>query len=64
MIWAWWFGGVVLTTFLGLELWSIATGRPTLSATVYGYGKTYPFIPFLVGVAIGILAWHFWGICE
>lgn len=63
MIWAWWFGGAVLATFLGVELWSIATGRPTLSWTVYSAAQKRPYIGLMVGVPLGWLSWHFFGVC-
>lgn len=63
MIWAIWFGVAVLLTFLGLELWSVFTGRPTLSWTVYSAAQGRPYIPLIVGVLLGWLSWHFFGTC-
>lgn len=62
MIWAWWFGLVVLTSLVGLEIWAMVSGHPTLSATIRDSAKTYPIIPFLVGCAVGILAMHLFGL--
>lgn len=62
MIWALWFGAILLIFSL-IEGIALVTGRiPTLSRTVWRFTVRYPIIPFLFGLACGGLAVHFFGL--
>ncbi len=53
--------GVIATLFLlGLEFWTIQTGRPTITAVVQRVTKRHPWLIFAAGLVIGFLAGHFW----
>ncbi len=58
--WALWFVGSLLA-FALVESYAIATGRPTLSRTVWRTEARFPILSFLTGLAIGGLAVHFFG---
>ena len=61
MIWAVWFGALLLV-FAIIEGVALVTGRiPTLSRTVWRITARYPIFPFLFGLACGGLAIHFFG---
>lgn len=62
MIWALWFGGLLLV-FAIIEGAALVTGRiPTLSRTVWRLTVRYPLLPFLLGCVCGGLAVHFFGL--
>lgn len=62
MIWALWFGAILLIFSL-IEGIALVTGRiPTLSRTVWRLTVHYPIIPFLFGFVCGGLAVHFFGL--
>lgn len=50
-----------LIAFALFEAFAIATGRPTLSRTVWRAEARWPLFSFLVGGMIGGLAVHFFG---
>lgn len=51
--------GAVLVIFFSYEGVSLLLGRPTLSAAVWlGDRKWGPGLAFIVGIAIGFLAYH------
>ena len=63
IVWGYWFGAFI-AVFLVLELlarFKIAPW-PTLSRTVWRATKQYPIFPFIVGMCIGGLAVHFFGL--
>lgn len=46
-----------------LDMWAYYTGyQKTLSRKIVEWTKTWPLLPFVMGLAIGILAGHFWPI--
>lgn len=59
-IWAAWLLVPVLCGFAVLEGYALANGKPTLSECVWLATKTWPPLPFVVGVIVGGLAAHFW----
>ena len=61
MIWALWFGAVLIV-FAIIEWVALVTGRiPTLSRTVWRIVARYPIFQFLFGCVCGGLAVHFFG---
>lgn len=58
MLWAV-FAAVWAASFVALECFVIATGRPTLSQTMWDLGHQYPLFAALVGAAFGGLLVHF-----
>ncbi len=61
MIWAIWFGALLLA-FAIIEGFAIITRRiPTLSRTVWRITRAYPVFPFVFGCVCGGLAIHFFG---
>jgi hypothetical protein len=58
-----WFWFVVIVSVI---FWTIdahrffVSGKPTFSYAMVTWTKRYPLLPFLVGLAIGVFAGHFW----
>ena len=60
-IWALWVCGAMIL-FSIIEGFALITRRiPTLSATIWQLTKRWPIFPFVLGLAIGVLAIHFFG---
>ena len=60
LLWAIWLAAS-FAVFLAIELWTRATGRPTLSRFFWNWQKAWPFLSFVFGLAFGALAMHFFG---
>ena len=62
MTWAIWFVAAMIM-FACLEVFALATRRiKTLSATIWELTKRQPILPFVLGLIVGVLAVHFWGV--
>jgi hypothetical protein len=61
MIWTWagWLL-LLIVSFAILEGWALATGRTTLSRSVWTWSRNWPMLPFVAGLVAGCLACHFW----
>lgn len=57
MLWAIWCGACA-ASFVVLEVFVIATGRPTFSQFVWDLNRAYPIFGPLVGAALGGLLFH------
>jgi hypothetical protein len=54
-----------LTVFIwgAIDLYCYLTpGQTTLSRKVVAWTRRWPLLPFILGLAVGILAGHFWPI--
>lgn len=51
---------VIAVSFCLAEGWALAHGKVTLSRYVWELTKVWPPLPFLVGLAVGFVAAHFW----
>ena len=61
MIWAIWLVAVMIV-FLVIEVFALTTRRiKTLSATIWELTKRQPILPFVLGLATGILVIHLFG---
>ena len=55
-----WTAGLITAGVLLLDLYSYLTGKPTLSAEIKNVSLKHPLLPYVLGFANGVLAWHFW----
>ena len=55
-----WAAGLITAGVLLLDLYCYLTGKPTLSAEIKNASLKSPLLPYLLGFANGVLAWHFW----
>lgn len=52
---------VAVTSILVLDVWAYYSEKQkTLSHQVVEWTNKYPLLPFFVGMAVGVLAGHFW----
>lgn len=51
---------ILLAVFVALELWCLRVGRDTLSLRVLAWTRSWPILPFLLGVGVGVVAGHWW----
>jgi len=60
-IWAaWWI--FLFVSFALIESFAIAKNKTTLSRFMWSASKSFPLLPFIVGLIVGVLACHFfWG---
>lgn len=58
MLWIAW-AAFCAASFVALEAFVIATGRPTLSQSMWDLGHQYPIFAALVGAAFGGVLVHF-----
>lgn len=59
VIWTIFIVGFVVI-FAIIEGWAIATGGTTLSRYTWELSKSWPLMPFVLGLVSGGLAVHFW----
>jgi hypothetical protein len=51
---------LILLGFIGGETYALCTNKQTLSRYVWTVSKSFPPLPWVVGVLVGFLACHFW----
>ena len=51
---------MIAVSFALAEGYALRTDRKTLSRYVWDLSKAFPPFPWIVGVAVGFLACHFW----
>ena len=53
---------IVIIVLVMLEVRALATKTPTLSQTVWTATRRWPLLPFVLGVVVGALAVHWFGV--
>jgi hypothetical protein len=51
---------IIVMMFIGGETYALAYGRQTLSRFTWNLSKTWPPLPWVVGILTGFIASHFW----
>lgn len=55
-----WTAAIITAVVLLFDAYCYFTGRETLSAAIKEVSREHALLPYFIGLANGILIWHFW----